>query len=109
MNPEQRLLVIHKYLAVKIKVFLFCAVTRMLCPQRVRIVDRDFTAYDLRHLSFRTDLNLFLFAVLLLLLVFCILRVLFDDRILVRNFIRRNIIVLDIGSLFYEEYWGRHE
>ena len=37
MDPEQRLLVVHEYLAVEFLVFLICAAVRMLHPQRLRV------------------------------------------------------------------------
>ena len=38
MNPEQRLLIILEYLAVKFQIFFFRAFIRMLCPKRSRLV-----------------------------------------------------------------------
>ena len=43
MNPEQRLLVIPEYLAVKILVFLLGTLVRMLAPQGIGIIQSNRT------------------------------------------------------------------
>ena len=47
MDPEQWLLVIHKYLAVKCLVFFLSAVVRVLGPKRLRIIERNRSLNDL--------------------------------------------------------------
>ena len=48
MNPEKRLLVIGKYLAVKLDIFLLCAFIRVLCPQRMCVVKGHGTLLNLK-------------------------------------------------------------
>ena len=47
VDPEQGLLVIHKHLPVEGNIFIFRTFARVLCPQRMGIVDRNRTFYDL--------------------------------------------------------------
>ena len=48
MNPEQRFFIVRKYLAVKINVFLFCTFIGMLRPERVCLVQRYGTLFNLK-------------------------------------------------------------
>ena len=61
MNPEQRLLVIHKYLAVEINVLFLCAFTGVLRPERVSIVDqfRTLCNFELIRIFFLFFLHFF--------------------------------------------------
>ena len=60
MDPEQRLLIIHKYLAVECDILVFCTLARVLCPQRMDIADRDRTFHDLDFLLRLALFSLFL-------------------------------------------------
>ena len=90
MDPEQRLLVVMKYLAVEILVVLILALARHTCPERVRVIDR-LRLFLLRHSrGFLTLLSRFLHCLLvvfnpsLLSLFFALLRgialILEEDR-----------------------------
>ena len=88
MDPEQRLLIIHKYFSVKCNVLVFCALARVLRPQRMSITDGDRALYDLDLL-----LRLALFSFLLLFLdmlydLVCIQQILLVDRLILRLCIR---------------------
>ena len=47
MDPEQRLFVVHEYLAVEVDIFFFGTLARILAPQRMDIIDGHRTFYDL--------------------------------------------------------------
>ena len=58
MDPEQRLFIIHKYLAVKVNILFFCAFARILSPERMNIADGN---RPLNDLYFLFRLSLFAF------------------------------------------------
>ena len=64
MDPEKRLLVIHKYLPVKGDIIFICTFARVLCPKWVGIVQRNRTLYDLELVFGRLYLDHLLAAIL---------------------------------------------
>ena len=50
MDPEQRLLIILKYLAVKLEILFLGAFGRIPCPKGIRLVDKLGTLFDLKTL-----------------------------------------------------------
>ena len=59
MNPEQRLLEVHKYLPVKLFIILIFALIGMFIPQWLRIAERNRTFVNLHPVPGRRDLYYF--------------------------------------------------
>ena len=69
MNPEQRLLIIHKYLPVEGLILLLRALIGMLVPKRIYIINRYWPFQNLIFFLCRRYFHDFFFAVFILLLL----------------------------------------
>ena len=110
MNPEQRLLVIQEYMAVKFLVLLICALTGLLCPQWMRITDGYRPLLNLYLIFLRAGLDLFGLALIILLLL--VLRVLMDmlnDNIGILEILFIDDLCLRLFCLVLEIDFYRHE
>ena len=110
MYPEQRLLVIHEYLAVEVKILLLRAVIGMLSPERMCIIKGNRALNYLKLLLRGRNLDLLLGAVFFfLLLVLCLLVYLLDYNVLIRLVCRVYGLILGLGAFLLEEDRNRHE
>ena len=110
MNPEKRLLVVLKYLAVELLILLLCAVIRMLCPKRCCIIYRNRSLYNLKLLRSRNCLNCLLCSILLLnLLSLSFLNDCLHNLICVKKLILVDCLVLLTCVRILNIYLNRHE
>ena len=108
MDPEQRLPVILKYLAVKFFIFILCTLIGMLVPKRIDIAERHRAFQDLSLLH-RLFL-LTLFAVFSLFYFFLrLLYDLFDHRVLFCHLFAGNRLILRLSICLGEENLHRHK
>ena len=110
MNPEERISVIHEYLMVKILVLFIRAVRRILRPERMDIIYRNWTLYNLQLVLCRSLKHFFSSTVVLfLILVLGLLMDLLDDLISVFLIGRVDLLVLFRSIGLYEIDLSRHE
>ena len=110
MDPEQRLLIIHKYFPVECFVIFIAALIRMFHPQRMNITDGYRTFVDFYFFFCRRNFYNFFFSVFIFFFLgFRILMNMFYDNIIVTQigFIDRLIFLFSV--LIREENLGRHE
>ena len=88
MDPEQRLLVIHKYFAVKSNVIIFRTFARVLSPQRMDIADGYRTFYNPDFLLRFALFSLFLLFLDVLNDLIRIKKIFFSDRLVFRLCVR---------------------
>ena len=110
MNPEQRLLVIVKYLAVKVLVLVIGALIWMFHPKWVRIANRNRTFIDLCLFFTRADLDHLFLAIF----IFAFFRLRFLYNRLYNNIIFTNIGCIDrfiflLCVCFRKEDLNRHK
>ena len=85
MNPEQRLLVVHKYLTVEFLVFFIGTFAWIFGPEWIGIIEWNRTFYDFEFILSRGDFNDFLFTILVFFFLgFCFLVDFFNDRVRVK-------------------------
>ena len=110
MNPEQRFLVIHKYLAVKFFVFFLGTLVRMLVPQRVNVIQCHRTFQDLIFLGSRRYLHgLFRAVLFLLFLGLCFLDHRLNDGVLVGQLILLDRLILRLCRCIFQVNLNRHK
>ena len=99
MDPEQRLFIIVKHLAVEFFIIFLAALIRMFCPKRLCIADGYRPFHDLCLLN-----RLFvLFA------LFWLFRNLFYNRILFCYFLHRDRLIFRLSISLCKEYLHRHK
>ena len=110
MNPEQRLLVIQKYLAIEFQIFFICTVIWMLGPEWMRITDGNRTLLDLRLFLCRRYFYDF-FLTVLVLFFFClgVFMNIFHYFVRIQYFFFQNCLVLWFCICIGQENLGRHE
>ena len=110
MDPEQRLLEVHKDLAVELFIFFFRTVVRVLHPERMGIADGDRTPVDLDTVSGRRNFDgLLLSLVVFTLLGFRVLMNTLHDHVVVTKLRLVDGVVLLWRILGGEEDLDRHE
>ena len=110
MDPEKRLLIIHEYLPVKVKILLLCTVIGMLGPKGMGIVKGNRPLYDLQLLLCGTYFYLLLGPVFFfLLLILGFLMDLLYNYILIGLVCRVDRLIF-LGSIcLLKEDGNRHE
>ena len=110
MNPEQWLFIIIKYFPVESLILLFRTLIRMLCPERMNIIDQEWTTMNLCHLLLRCDLNRFLCPVLILFfLCFGRFRIIFNNFVCVKNIFFFYVLSFRFTAFFGNINFHRHE
>ena len=110
MNPEQRLFIVIKYLAVEVFVFLFAAFVWMPGPKRIGIIDGNRTSYDFGFFRCRKDF-LYFFCTIFVFDFFglCFFYDGFDNDIFFRNFILIYGVIDRFGIRIFQIDFDRHE
>ena len=110
MNPEQRLLIVHKDLTIEIPVFLLRTLIGMLVPQRCYVVQCNRTFKNFIPFSGRLYLNGLLLSVFIFLFFrLCRLYHSFNNRILISQFILFNRLILGLCLCIVQENRNRHK
>ena len=110
MNPEQRLLIIHKYFPVKCLVIFISTLIRMFHPQWMNITDGYRTFIDLYFFFCRRNFyNFFLSVFIFFFFGLCIFMNMFYNHIIVTQICFINGFIFLFCILVGKENLRRHE
>ena len=110
MNPEQWLLIVQEYFSIKFNIIFFATFVRVLCPERMNVVDRNRALLDFDFLFRRRDFYHLFFT----LLVFFFFRLgifvnVLYDNVRIFQFTLVNSLIFDWGIGLFQINLHRHE